>query len=156
MEYLKDLRIWLICLAIVVILNMCDIVDAVSKEDETYWIGANITVLTFLGNPHSHQLKPVKFTTAVKQKVKLFHKKSGRGIYAFYLMNLIVLDEEGKRKLVRANGYFLAKRRQVSTSYWLPKTSMKKKTKRLPKPEPETDFDFRHIPESEETPITIW
>jgi len=136
---------------------MCGVLDIDAKGRETYWIGPNVTVLTFIGNPYSLDLKPIKLVTYKKQRITLFHKNSGPGIYAFLLPDLIVLGIDNKRTKVKTNGYFLVKKKQISKTYWLKKTSMKYKTKKIyePKPKSEYDFQFRNVPESEDS-IIIW
>jgi hypothetical protein len=77
-----------------------------------YRIKKNTEVLVFLGVPGSNEVIPVKYTTARDQNIKLFHKRSGPGIYAFYLEDLLIKDGSTE-KVAKGQGYFLAKKRQL-------------------------------------------
>jgi len=102
---------------------------AMSKRAKQYWINKNVTVLAFIGNPNSSSLTPVRFVTYEKQPIVLMHKKSGRGIYAFYLKNLIVKGDYGRR-VIKKEGFFVVKKKLLSSSPYWPKQSMKSKTKK--------------------------
>ena len=124
----KILRYLLLAsLGIVVFMVIYVTGSSASKERNVYWIDKGVPVLAFIGNPHSLKLKPVRFTTSEKQPINLFHKKSGPGIYAFYLPELAVQSTIGKRTL-SMDGYFLVKRRLVRTSQYKKKVSLKSKT----------------------------
>jgi len=90
-----------------------------------YWIDEDITVLTFLGNPYSKNVTPIKVTTSKKQKIYLFHKKSGPGIYAFYLEGLSTKNQFGMTIVMDKKGFFLAKSKEVRLSRYKKKISMK-------------------------------
>lgn len=95
----------------------------------TYWIDGNKTMLAFIGDPNSLKLTPVKFTTSKTQTIKLLHKKSGPGLWAFKLPGLVVKDSFGRERVVMNNGYILVKRRWIRSSEWKKKISLKYKTK---------------------------
>jgi len=108
-------------------LSFCE--DA-SAESGYYWIDKDVKVLVFIGNPHSLNLQLEKSTTYERQLVKLFHKRSGPGIYAFDLAGLIVRNMFGNRATIKDRGYFLAKRRHVNKHQYKKKTSIKEQTMR--------------------------
>jgi len=101
--------------------------SAAYKKKKVYWIDKGITVLAFIGDPHSLKLTPVRFKTYEKQVIKLFHKKSGPGIYAFYLPGLKVRDMFGGKRII-TNGYFMVKKRFIRSTEYKKKVSMKHKT----------------------------
>ena len=103
--------------------------SAYNKKERIYWIDEGITVLVFIGNPHSLKLTPVKMTTYKKQVIKLFHKRSGPGVYAFYLPGFVSKDVFGKRSIVSDDGFFMVKRRFIRSTEYKKKISMKYKTK---------------------------
>jgi len=82
------------------------------KSNDIYWVKKNVTVLVFIGDPNSLKLKTVQYTTSIKQRINLFHKKSGPGVYAFYLPGLIIV-EDGIIRKIKENGYFLVRRRHL-------------------------------------------
>lgn len=88
---------------------------AIAKKSNNYWIKKNVTVLVFIGEPNSLKLKTVKYTTSTKQRINLFHKRSGPGVYAFYLPGLIIV-EDGITRKIKQNGYFLVKKRHLQKS----------------------------------------
>jgi len=94
----------------------------------TYWIDGGITMLGFIGDPNTLKVTPVKFTTSKTQPIKLLHKKSGPGIWAFKLPGLEIKDSFGRERVVMNNGYILVKRRWIRTTVWKKKTSLKYKT----------------------------
>ena len=98
-------------------------------KKQIYWIDEGITVLAFLGDIYSADVKPVKFTMYEKQKIRLFHKKSGPGIYAFHLPGTVVKGYEGKKVTVEDDGYFLVKATIVRKNQFKTKQSMKRETK---------------------------
>jgi hypothetical protein len=67
-------------------------------------------------------------TTYEKQKINLFHKKSGPGLYTFYLPGLVYKDYFGHRQQINKEGYFITKRRLVRASKYKLKSSLKYKT----------------------------
>ena len=103
---------------------------AFSKQKKTkhYWVDAGVTVLVFIGDPHSLDLQMVRMTTAEKQQIKLFHKRSGPGLYAFYLPGLVYKDDFGNKQITTQEGWFIAKKRLVRVSYYKVKSSLKAKT----------------------------
>jgi len=101
---------------------------SVAKK-QTYWVDEGVTVLVFLGNIHSLDFKPVKFTMYEKQKIRLFHKKSGPGIYAFHLPGTTIKGHQGKKITVEEDGYFLAKVKDIRKHEFKNKSSLKRKTK---------------------------
>lgn len=101
-----------------------------AEDNDVYWIDKDVTVLAFVGHPHSLKVEPVKYTTFINQKVDLFHKKSGPGIYAFYLPGLVVKDSYGRPFKIRKEGYFLVKKRLLRKQRYEAKVSKKKETKK--------------------------
>lgn len=103
---------------------------AFSKQKKTtnYWVGPGVTVLVFIGDPHSLDLQMVRMTTAEKQQIKLFHKRSGPGLYAFYLPGLVYKDDFGNKQTITKDGWFIAKKRLVRASRFKVKKSLKAKT----------------------------
>jgi len=103
---------------------------AFSKQKKTkhYWVDAGVTVLVFIGDPHSLDLQMVRMTTAEKQQIKLFHKRSGPGLYAFYLPGLVYKDDFGNKQITTKDGWFIAKKRLVRVSCYKIKSSLKAKT----------------------------
>lgn len=112
---------------ILAITNSC-----LSKTDEEqyYWIDKWVTVLGFVGDPNSLNFTPVKFITYRKQRIKLFHKKSGPGLYAFYLPNLLIQNEYGLENSVWRNGFFVVKKSQVRLHKYANKISLKYKSRK--------------------------
>ena len=116
----------LICLfTLVVLLTIGS--TAIAEDSGFYWIDKNVTVLAFLGNLNSLNLHPVKYTTYNRQLIRLFHKRSGGGMYAFHLKGLVI-TKFGKRITLRNKGYFLIKKNQIRKGYYKIKTSMKYQT----------------------------
>jgi len=101
---------------------------AMAKK-QVYWIDKDMTVLAFLGDIHGLALEPVRFTMHEKQKIRLFHKRSGPGIYAFHLPGTIITGYDGEKIKVKANGYFLVKVKDIRKSEFRKKSSMKRGTK---------------------------
>jgi hypothetical protein len=75
----------------------------------TYWIKGDVTVLAFIGEPDTLNLQMIRYTTYCDQQVTLLNRESGPGIYSFYLFGLIIKDENGNRKRINENGFFLYK-----------------------------------------------
>jgi hypothetical protein len=100
---------------------------AIAADSGFYWIDKNVTVLAFLGNRYSLNLHPVKYTTYQRQLIRLFHKRSGGGIYAFHLRGLII-SKSSRRVTLKQEGYFLVKKSQIRKGYYKIKTSMKYQT----------------------------
>ena len=115
-----------------IIIIMCFVLStgssAYNKKKKVYWIDKGVTVLAFIGNPHSLKLHPVRFTTYKKQVIKLFHKKSGPGIYAFYLPGFAAKDIFGGERIIPYDGYFMVKKRFIRSPEDKKKISMKHKT----------------------------
>jgi len=78
-----------------------------------YVIPKGTMVLAFIGNPHSSILKPVRLVSYQDQVVLLFHRKSGRGIWAFYLRGFLHDDPVKGRMEITKQGYFVLSRRKV-------------------------------------------
>jgi hypothetical protein len=114
---------------VITLISTLSICEDAHAESGYFWIDKDAKVLIFIGDPHRLNLKVAKSITYEKQRVKLFHKKSGPGIYAFDLAGLIVRNMFGDRATIKDKGYFLAKKRQVSKKQYGKKTSMKHKTK---------------------------
>jgi hypothetical protein len=93
-----------------------------------YWIDGGREVLAFVGDSGSSAVVPVKFKIANKQKIELMHKKSGPGLYAFYLHGLVVKDENGENKILTTDGFFIAKKRWLRTTFYKEKKSLKHQT----------------------------
>ena len=119
---IKYITIIIICLALVTGSS------AYNKREKVYWIDKGITVLVFIGNPHSLKLTPVRMITYKKQVIKLFHKKSGPGIYAFYLPGFVSKDIFGRERIITYDGYFMVKRRFIRSTEYKKKISLKHKT----------------------------
>ena len=85
---------------------------AESRPEGIYYISKNVKVLAFLGDPHSLNVTPLRLTSFEHQKIRLFHKKSGPGIYAFYIDGFRYKDGDDY-EVVREKGYFLVSRRKV-------------------------------------------
>lgn len=113
---------------IITLVSLLSICGDANARGDYYWIDANRSVLVFIGDPYSLNLETAKYTTYKKQRIKLFHKKSGPGIYAFDLEGLIIQGMFGKRFTVKEKGYFLAKKRYVRKNKYKKKASMKHKT----------------------------
>ena len=122
-EILKRLVILIICISLLT-------TPAFSKQNKIkhYWIDKGVPLLVFIGDPHSLDLQMVRMTTYEKQEIKLFHKKSGPGLYAFYLPGLVYKDDFGNKQTITKNGWFIAKKRLVRGTEYKIKQSMKKKT----------------------------
>jgi hypothetical protein len=118
--------IYLFTLAVLLIITL----TAIAADSGLYWVDKNVTVLAFLGKPYSLNLDAVKYTTHQRQLIRLFHKRSGRGIYAFHLKGLVI-TKFGKRVTVKNEGYFLVKKNQIRKGYYKTKTSMKYQTMAL-------------------------
>jgi len=78
-----------------------------------YVIEADVTVLAFVGPIGSLDTTPMKYVTAKRQVVKLLHKKSGPGIWAFHLYRVMVRDDQGNMTMLKEDGYFITKRKLV-------------------------------------------
>ena len=114
----------LICLfTLVVLLTISS--TAIAADSGFYWIDENVTVLAFLGDHYSLNLHPTKYTTHRRQLIKLFHKRSGGGMYAFHLKGLVI-TKSGKAITLRNKGYFLIKKNQIRKGYYKIKTSRTK------------------------------
>jgi len=107
------------------------------SEPEYYWIDSDQRILAFVGKPHARVIKPVLFETATKQRILLFHKDSGPGVWAFYLKGLVVKDQDGFAKSVRKDGFFVVKKRLVRENRYSKKVSLKEKTKKEKPPKKE-------------------
>ncbi len=114
-------------MAIIISITLSTVSSAKNKNETLYWIDGGITVLGFVGDPHSLKLIPIRFTTYEQQTIKLFHKKSGWGLYAFYLPDLVVRVSGGK-SIIMDDGYIIVKKRHIRSTAWKKKFSMKKKT----------------------------
>jgi len=78
-----------------------------------YVIDKDVTVLAFVGPLGSKKAEAVKYITAKRQVITLLHKRSGPGIWAFYLNKLMVRDEKGDMQILDVEGFFITKRRLV-------------------------------------------
>lgn len=97
-------------------------------QKREYWIDGGREVLAFIGDPGSNQTLVVKLTLGEKQKVKLFHKKSGPGLYAFDIYGLVVKNNDDL-SVLHMHGFFIAKKSWVRSTEWKEKISMKYKTR---------------------------
>jgi hypothetical protein len=113
---------------IFIIIVICFPLSSANAKTKLYWIDKGITVLAFIGNPYSQNIIPIKLTSSKKQKIRLFHKKSGPGIYAFYLKGLSIKNKHGQIKTVTKRGFFLVKRSQTRLHEYKRKYSMKNRT----------------------------
>lgn len=114
---------------IFIIVVICFLSPSVHAKTKFYWVDKGIIVLAFIGNPYSQNVIPIKLTSSKKQRIRLFHKKSGPGIYAFYLKGFSVKNSHGQIKTVTKKGFFLVKRSQTRLHEYRRKYSMKYKTK---------------------------
>lgn len=114
--------------AIVISLILSTGISAKKNDRTIYWIDGGRTMLAFIGNPNSLKLKPVKFTTSRMQTIKLLHKKSGPGIWAFKLPGLVIVDSFGQERFVMTNGYILVKKKWIRSTKWKKKVSLKYRT----------------------------
>lgn len=78
-----------------------------------YKVKANQSVLGFMGPIGSKQFVSIRLKTAKRQEVKLLHRRSGPGLYTFYVKELIVKNEEGNIFTIQQEGYFVARRSQI-------------------------------------------
>lgn len=118
----------IIGISIIVLLVSClTLCGDASAKDHYYWINKNVTVLVFIGNPHGLEFEYERYTTSQSQRIKLFHKRSGYGIYAFHLTGLMIKGEDGP---VEKEGYFLVKKRHIRKDRYKIKQSMKLKTQK--------------------------
>lgn len=99
---------------LVVCLSILSIGAPALASDTYYQIKKDIKVLAFIGDPNSRKCKPVRYTTAIDQKIKLLHKKSGPGVYAFYLEGLLVKGEDSMMSIINDQGYFLARTKYIT------------------------------------------
>jgi len=96
-----------------------------SSSKKEYWIDKDVTVLAFVDGD-----KIAKFKTFERQRIKLLHKRSGGGQYAFHLYGLVVYDVLKQRKMLIDEGFFLYSKRKVRTFKYKRKIPMKYKTKK--------------------------
>ena len=110
----KVLRYLLGASLIIVILIVVSVTSssAESSLKGIYYISKNVKVLAFYGDPHSLNVTPLRLTSSERQKIRLFHKKSGPGIYAFYIEGFKYKTDDDY-EVVREKGYFLISRRKV-------------------------------------------
>lgn len=154
LKYIKDWKLWVTCAVIVFVLVMCGVLDA--KDKEAFWIDKDVTVLVFAGDPYSARVQPIKLTTFERQQITLFHKDSGPGIYAFFVKGLIIYGKTGKRAKAKIDGYFLAKRSQVSESYRLEQKAKKHQIKKQDTPVKKFNKPEEKKEEKNEPPFSIW
>ena len=110
------------------LLGFCDgsVHAAQTKE---YWIDEGREVLAFIGDPSDLQVKPAKFKIAKTQKIRLIHKKSGPGVYAFDIKGVVILGENGRHHVIRVPGFIMVKAKYLRTTKYKKKESLKLKTK---------------------------
>lgn len=77
-----------------------------------YVIPKGTKVLAFVGDPHSLNVKPIRLTSYEDQPVLIFHKKSGPGVWSFYLKGF-EHNEQGRKVTISDNGYFMVSRRKL-------------------------------------------
>lgn len=97
-----------ICVVLFILLSF----TGTSMSAQLYKIKGGTDILAFVGKPTSSNVKPVKYKIVRDQYVSLFHKRSGWGIYAFYLKGLKVYDERGIYTTA-PEGFFVIKKRMV-------------------------------------------
>ena len=100
-----------------------------SAQSKEYWIDGNRELLVFVGDPVTTRTVVGKLTTFGTQRIKLMHKKSGYGLYAFHLKGLEVKNDRGQMIVVDTHGFFIAKKSWIRSSEYKIKTSLKHKTK---------------------------
>lgn len=93
-------------------------VNAYAKKSLFYIIPKGTQVLAFLGDPHSLDFKPVRLTSAEDQTVLIFHRRSGRGIWAFYVRGFSHLDPRVGATLISDNGYFVISKYKIRSTGW--------------------------------------
>jgi hypothetical protein len=94
-------------------LTVFGFVKANAASTMFYILPKDTVVLGFLGNPHRLDWKPVRLISYEDQSILLFHKKSGRGIWAFYVRGFSYLDKDGSKKFVSSDGFFTVKRKDI-------------------------------------------
>jgi hypothetical protein len=117
----------LIGVAITLLILSMSVTSHGAKTTE-YWIDAGREVLVFIGDPGTTETTTVKFKIGQKQIIRLMHKKSGYGLYAFHLRGLVIQDEYGEKKVIDSDGFFIAKKSWLRSTAWKKKTSLKHKT----------------------------
>jgi hypothetical protein len=98
--------------SIMLCISLLAISSTALAKDQYYKIRKDVKVLAFIGDPASRHCKPIRYTIAFDQKIRLLHKRSGPGVYAFYIENLIVKSEYGVQA-IKEEGYFLARTRHI-------------------------------------------
>jgi hypothetical protein len=86
--------------------------DAANKN-LFYIIPKGTTVLAFIGDPHSLNVKPIRLTSYEDQNILIFHRKSGPGIWAFYLKGFSHLTSNGTKTIIPNDGYFMVSKRKI-------------------------------------------
>lgn len=99
-------------LFVLIIIMVAVWVDWAHADDTYYRIQKDVRVLAFLGDPGSSRCTTTKYVTAIDQTVRLLHKKSGPGVYAFHLEGLMV-KEGSIMSVIKEQGYFLARTKYI-------------------------------------------
>lgn len=94
------------------------VVKAYAGKSLFYILPKGTPVLAFIGNPHSDELKPVRLTSFEDQTILLFHRKSGPGIWAFYLRGFSHLDPHKGKTIIAEQGYFIISKRKIRSTGW--------------------------------------
>ena len=105
-----------------------------SNEQEYYWVDGGVKVLAFVGDPYGRVNEPVQYETAYTQRILLFHKDSGPGVYAFLLPGLVVKTETRWPIMIYKKGFFLLRKSLIRETEFHQKTSLKSETKKEPQP----------------------
>lgn len=92
--------------------------NAGQKKTLFYKLPKGTTVLAFVGEPHSLNVQAVKFTSYEDQAILLFHRKSGRGIWAFYLKGFVHHHPTMGRVEISHSGYFIISKRKIRSTGW--------------------------------------
>ena len=116
---MKKLRyVLLLTSLMIVIFVVCTTNSDAESGKSIHYLPKGVTVLAFIGNPVTLDLTPIRLTSYEDQVVLLFHKKSGRGIYAFYLEGFQYKTDDGY-EVIRDLGYFMVSRRKIrQAKHW--------------------------------------
>ena len=108
------MRKLLIILLVGFIILITNPTDAKTKK-LFYTLPKGVQVLAFIGDPNKSaaHLETIRLKSYENQRVILFHKKSGRGIWAFHLRGFIHNDPVRGRVEINSQGYFIVSKRKL-------------------------------------------
>ena len=86
---------------------------AFAKKSLFYILPKGTKVLAFVGDPHSLNVTPMRLTSYENQSILIFHRKSGPGIWSFYLRGFVHDDKIRGRVEIPLNGYFMVSKRKI-------------------------------------------